>query len=281
VIRIVVDSTCDLPEDLYRQYDITVVPVNVLFGMESYRDGVDIDRATFLRKIEETGILPQTSQPSAGQFEECYRRLADAGATDIVSLHVTSKLSGTFQSADLAKELVADRVRVHPFDTASGSAGLGFMALEATRMAQAGKGVQPIMVRMEALRPQMNLLFTVKDLRYAQMSGRVSKLQSSLASLLSIKPIVLLENGLLDVAEQVRTRRRAITRMIEIMAERIGTSALVSLAAIHAEAPGEGRALLEQARAQFNCQETFLCNLTTSLVVHFGPGTLGLIAYPL
>jgi DegV family protein with EDD domain len=279
MIKIVVDSACDLPVDLYREHDITVVPINILFGTESYRDGVDIDRATFLRMIEETGTLPQTSQPSAGQFQEYYNRLADGGATDIVSLHVTAKLSGTLQSAELAKGMVADRVRVHPFDSACGSAGMGFMAIEASRMVSAGRSVAEILARMSILRDRMNIVLTLKDLRFAQMSGRVGKLQGSLASLLDIKPIVLLEDGLIDVSEKVRTRRKAVDRIIQIMSERVGTSAPLNLAAMHAEAPSEGHQLLQKAKAHFDCQETFMCNLTTTLVVHFGPGTLGLIAY--
>lgn len=281
MIKIATDSACDLPAELYKQHDITVVPINIQFGTETYEDGVTIDRPTFFRKIEELGVLPSTSQPSAGQFEVYYNRLADEGATDIISVCVTAKLSGTFQSAELAREMVADRVRVHPFDSACGSAGQGFMALEAARLAEAGKSVVEILERLQVLRPRINIALTLKDLRYAQMSGRVGRLQSSLASLLNIKPIVLLEDGIIDVTEKVRARRKALERIIEVVAERVGTSAPVNLAAIHAEAPEEGHALLERARAIFHCQESFLVNLTTTLVVHFGPGTLGLVAYRL
>jgi DegV family protein with EDD domain len=281
MIKIVTDSTCDLPAEWYHQYDITVVPINIQFGNDTYEDGITIDHPTFYRKIEELGVLPTTSQPSMGQFADYYTRLADAGTTDVISLHVTAKLSGTYQSAELAKGMVAGRVRVHNFDSACGSAGLGFMTLEAARMAEAGETVEKILTRMETVRSRMNILLSMKDLRFAQMSGRVGKLQSSLASLLNLKPIVRLEDGLLDVTEKVRTRHKAIDRMIEILVEQVGTSAPVNLAAIHAEALQEGHSLLERAKGLFNCQETFLANLTTSLVVHFGPGTLGLIAYRL
>lgn len=280
MIKIVIDSACDLPTELLHEHDITVVPINVMFGMESYLDGVTIDRATFYRKIDDSGILPKTSQPSAGQFEEYYGRLAQAGATDIISIHVTAKLSGTFQSAELAKEMVADRIRVYPFDSAGGSAGTGFMALEAARMAEAGKSVNEILARMETLRSRICIVLTLKDLRFAQMSGRVGTLQSSLASLLNIKPIVILEDGLLDVSEKVRTRNRAIDRMVEVAAERVGTLAPANLAVVHAEALDEGRALLEKAKSLFNCEESFLTDLALSLAVQFGPGTLGLVAYP-
>jgi DegV family protein with EDD domain len=279
MIRIATDSTCDLPPGYFQDYDIAVVPINIQFGTDTYVDGITIDRGTFYRKIDELGILPTTSQPSAGQFEQSYNELSEAGATDIISLHVTAKLSGTYQSSALAKEMVEGRVRVHPFDSASGSVALGFMCMEASRMARAGKSVAEIISRMETIRDQASLLLTLKDLRFAQMSGRTGRLQSSLASLLSIKPIVLLEDGLLDVIEQVRTQRKAIDRLIDLMTERVGRSEPVNLAVIHAMAPDQGQELLERAKTLFNCQETFVADLTPSLVVHFGPGTLGLFAY--
>jgi DegV family protein with EDD domain len=279
MIKIATDSTCDLPPEYFQEYDITTVPINIQFGTETYEDGVNIDRATFYRKIEELGMLPSTSQPSSGQFEGYYRRMRQVGATDILSLHVTAKLSGTLQSAELAKGMVDGHVRVYPFDSACGSAGLGFMALEASRMARAGKDVAEILTRLEVIRQRMNIILTLKDLRFAQMSGRVGRLQSSLASLLNIKPIVLLQDGLIDVSEKVRTRGKAIDRMLEIMAERLGSSAPVNLAVVHALEPKQGQELLDRAKSLFNCRETFLTDLTSSLVVHFGPGTLGLVAY--
>jgi len=279
MIRVVTDSTCDLPAEYLQEYGITIVPINIQFGTETYEDGITLDHAAFYRRIEELGILPSTSQPSAGQFREHYERLRKEGATDILSLHVTAKLSGTLQSAELAREMLQGQVAVYPFDSACGSAGLGFMALEASRMARAGKCVDEILTRLEILRERMSIILTLKDLRFAQMSGRVGKLQSSLASLLNLKPIVMLQEGLIDVTEKVRTRRKAIDRLLEIMVERVGTSAPVNLAVIHAQDPEPGEELLHRARARFNCQESFLADLTSSLVVHFGPGTLGLVAY--
>jgi DegV family protein with EDD domain len=222
MISIVTDSTCDLPQAYFEEYDITVVPINIQFGTDTYEDGVTIDRDTFYRKIDELGILPTTSQPSAGQFEEIYKRLCEEGATDIISLHVTAKLSGTYHSARLAQEMLEGVVRVHPFDSAGGSVSLGFMATEASRMAKAGRSVAEIMARMEIIRERTNLVLTLKDLRFAQMSGRVGRLQSSLASLLNIKPLVVLEDGLIDVTEKVRTHRKAIDRMIDIIAGKPG-----------------------------------------------------------
>jgi DegV family protein with EDD domain len=279
MIKIATDSTCDLPPGYSEEHGVITVPINIQFGTETYEEGITIDRDTFYDKIEELGILPTTSQPSVGQFARYFRGLKESGVTDVISLHVTSKLSGTYQSAQMAQEMMASELRVHPFDSASGSVALGFMVMEASRMAHAGNTVPEILARMETIRERINLVLSLKDLRFAQMSGRVGRLQSSLASLLNVKPIVRLEDGMLDVSEKVRSQSKAIERMLEIVVERVGTSAPANLAVVHARVPEQGRQLLERAKGIFNCKETFLADLTTSLVVHFGPGTLGLVAY--
>jgi DegV family protein with EDD domain len=279
VIKIVTDSTCDLPVDVLRRYDVHIVPINIQFGRENFKEGIDIDQATFYRKIDELGIIPTTSQPSAGEFVEAYRGLARQGATSIISLHVTGKLSGTVQSAELAKSMIADEVDVHVFDSLNGSAGLGFMIVEAARLAEARRSPQEIMHRLEEMRPHVHIFLALANLKFAQMSGRVGKLQGALASMLDVKPIIGLDDGLLDVVERVRTRKAALSRMLAKMAERVGTDAPVNLAVIHAEAPDEARETLDQAKRIFQCNETFVDDLAISLAVHFGPGTVGVVAY--
>jgi fatty acid kinase fatty acid binding subunit len=157
--------------------------------------------------------------------------------------------------------------------------GLGYMCLEAARMAGVGKSAMEILKRLEAKRPHVNLLLTLADLKFAQMSGRVGKLQGALASLLNVKPIIRLEDGLLEMVERIRTRSAAIERMIEMTRERVG-DAKVNLAVIHAQAPEEAAALLEQAKRVFHCHEMFIHDLALSLAVQFGPGTLALATYP-
>jgi DegV family protein with EDD domain len=279
MIRIVTDSTCDLPAEHYREHDVTVVPINIQFGTQGFLDGVTIDGPTFYQTIRHLGFLPKTSQPSVGQFTDAYLRLLDKGADEILSIHCTARLSGTYQSAALTAELLSGRVRVHVFDSGCGSAGLGFMVLEAARMASAGAAVTEILTRLEAIRSAIFLGFTVRDLRFAQMSGRVGKLQGSLASLLNIKPVILLDQGVIDVSEKVRTRAKSLDRVLQLAVEAVGTVQRVDLAVVHALAHEEAAALLERARALCNCRETFLSELALSLAVHFGPGTVGLIAY--
>ncbi len=278
MIKIVTDSTCDLPAELYTRHDLTVVPINIQFGVETFQEGVNIDRATFYRRIDETGQIPTTSQPSVGQFKEAYQALIDRGATEIISMHVTAKLSGTCRSAEMAAREVSD-AKIHVFDSACGSAGLGFMALEAARMAEAGETASAILRRLEKIRSRMNIFLTLQDLRYARMSGRVGRLQSALASVLNVKPVIALQEGIIDVTERTRSRRKALDRLLELTQEAVGTQDPVNVAVVHAEVKEEGRGLFERAKERFNCQETFIEDLAISLAVHFGPGTIGLVSY--
>lgn len=280
MIKIVTDTTCDLPSAMVEEYDITMVPINIQFGTENYHEGVDIDRELFYRKIEEMGIIPTTSQPSVGEFAEVYRRLArEEGADIIISPHVTGKLSGTYQSACMATEEVADEVKVYPYDSLAGSAALGFMCVEASRMGRAGKSAEEIISRLEEIRSRVNVILVLETLEYSRKSGRVGGLRAALASLLNVKPIVYLEDGLLAVLENVRTRKKSLDRLLEIVEEKVGTEDPVNLGVIHARAPDVGQEMLSRAERRLNCQEAFVVDLCASLTVHFGPGTIGACFY--
>ena len=279
MIRIATDSTCDLPQDYIDRYNIKVVPIVIHFGDEMYLDGVTIDGPTFYGMIEERQELPKTSQPSPGDFATTYREVAATGESDqIISIHVTGKLSGTCHSAQMAADMVKDEIAVEVFDSLGGSAGLGYMCIEAARLAEAGTPLPDIVARLEYIRGAVNIFLTLAELRFAQMSGRVGRLQGTLASLLNVKPIIYLEDGIIDARERVRTRRRAVERMLELTAERVGDSP-VNLGVVHAEALEEAQALLSQAQAMFNCQESYTNDLALGLAVQFGPGTLGIVTY--
>jgi DegV family protein with EDD domain len=279
MISIVTDSTCDLPQRYTDQYNITVVPIVIHFGEKVYLDGVTIDKSTFYRLIEERKALPKTSQPSPGDFATAYREIAATRESDqILSIHVTGKLSGTCRSAQMAAEMVKDEIAVEVLDSEGGSAGMGYMCIEAARLAESGAALPEIVSRVKYIRSAINLYLTLADLHFAQMSGRVGKLQGALVSLLNVKPIILLEEGLIDVVERVRTRRRAVDRMLELTAERVG-DAPINLGVIHAEALQEAEALHARAERSFNCQESYIVDLALGLAVQFGPGTLGIVTY--
>jgi DegV family protein with EDD domain len=280
VIKIVTDTTCDLLPEMVKEHDITIVPINIQFGSDSYQEGVNMDWDLFYRKIEETGVLPTSSQPSAGLFAEVYRRLArEEGADAIISTHVTAKLSGTYQSACLAAEEVKDEVKVYPHDSAAGAAALGLACVEASRMARAGKTPEEIVARLDEIRSRVNVLFVMENLEYPRKSGRVGGLAATLGSILNMKPIVSLEDGLLDTVEKVRTRKKSLDRLLDMMEERVGTTDPVNLGVVHARAPEVGQEMLSRAQERFNCSESYLVELCASLTVHFGPGMIGLCFY--
>lgn len=278
MIKIVTDSTCDLPPGWISRYGLTVVPINIQFGLETFYEGQTIDPAAFYQRIKTEGALPTTSQPAVGEFSQVYQRLADNGS-EILSIHLTSKLSGTWQSATLAARQVQGQVKVYVVDSLTSSVGLGLMVREAALLAEAGLDAAEIVARLEARRPQIHVFIMLKDLRYARMSGRVGRLRELLASLLHVKPIITVNEGALIPAERARSQQKGFERMVELAAERVGQSP-VHLGATHAQAPREAATLLALARSQLNCQETFMADLALSLAVHFGPGTVGFATYP-
>jgi DegV family protein with EDD domain len=277
VIKIVTDSTCNLsPEQLHR-YDIRVAPLSIQFRTETYEEDVDIDRDLFYKKIDELGIIPTTSQPPPARFADYYRELTDQGHS-ILTITLTSKHSGTYQSALLAKDMVP-KADVEVLDSTTASFGTGYMVLEAARAAEAGQSRESILKRLEQIKDNMCLFLTPATLKYVQVSGRVGKLAIAFASLLDIKPIIKLEDGLLEACTNVRTRSKAINRMLELTEEKVGTTDPISIGVIHARSPEEGQFLFEEAKNRFNCHEAMIAEFVASLTVHGGPGTLGIFAY--
>ncbi len=277
MIKIVIDSTVNLSDDILARYDIRKVPIAIQFGHETYEEDIDIDRDLFYRKIEQMGIVPTTSQPATGRFTEAYRELAAAGH-EILSIHVTSKHSGTYQSAMLARSMVP-HAQVEVFDSASISLGSGYMALEAAKAAEKGWTLGQILARLHQVRERMHLFLTPSTLKYLQMSGRVGKLQSALASLIQLKPIIKLQDGALEAFENVRTRSRSLERLFDLLVEAVGKRDPVNVAVVHARALEEGRRLLERLKAALNCREALFDDLVASLAVHGGPGIVGAFAY--
>ncbi|MEM7033221.1 MAG: DegV family protein [Chloroflexota bacterium] len=277
-IKLVTDSTCDLPTTMLQDLQVTVVPINIQFGTATYKENLTITSVDFYAKINEEGQLPKTSQPSVGDFVEVYQQLS-LETDHIVSIHLTSKLSGTFQSAKLAASMVADIVKVTVIDSLAGSAGLGWMVHEAVMLIKKGYMPQEIEAILASKRSQISIYFAVDTLEYAQLSGRVGKLSSVLGTLLNIKPIIGLDNGLIDVRDKVRSKRAATDRIVELTQEKVGQQP-IHLAVVHAQAVARAEQLMTMATEQFNCKASYLKDVALSLAVHFGPGTVGLVAYP-
>jgi DegV family protein with EDD domain len=278
MLRIVTDGAADILPEWQKEYGIDMIPVNILFGEKSYLQGVELDNEGFYKLVDESKRVPKTSQPSPHQFVEFYRKVAQKGDT-ILSIHITARLSGTYASAVAAAEELKGEFNVIPVDSACGSLGIGLMCREARKMERAGRSVDEIVRYWEKIKNDIQIILTLDTLEYAKMSGRVKTLQAALASLLNVKPIAILQSGDLNMAERVRTRKAALDRVIEIAKEKYGDKP-VYLAVVHARDPKSGQLLLDEARKHFNHKETMLGELSISIAANLGPGTVGLILYP-
>ncbi len=279
MLRIVTDGAADMPAEWEKEYDIQVVPINIRFGEKTYLQYVDLDNAGFYKMVDETRTIPKTAQPSPHQFAEFYRKIAQKGDT-ILSIHVTSKLSGTYASAVQAAEEVKDMFRVLPVDSMVGSVAIGFMCREARKMDQAGKSPDEIVSTLEGVRERIRAIFTLDTLEYAKMSGRVGAMQAALASLMNVKPIAILKDGVLNMAERVRTRKASTARIIELAEQEFGKTP-VYLGVLQANDMPSGEALKAEACRHFNVVgEPVLTDLSISVAANLGPGTVGLVLYP-
>lgn len=280
MLRIVTDGAVDLPADWYGQYDIQRIPINIHFGEEkTFIQDEELSMDEFYNLVNGKSLPhPKTSQPSPHQFVEFYKKIAQPGDT-ILSIHITSKLSGTYASAVAAAEELKGTYNVIPVDTLGGSMGTAFMCRSARQMERAGKSVNEIVKFIESMRSKTLIILTLDTLEYARRSGRVGALRSALASALNLKPIAMLKDGLVDMVDRVRTRKSAFDRVLEIAKENVGNNP-VSVGVVHARDLASGQVLLEEAKKVLNVKESFLTDLSISLAINFGPGTVGIVLYP-
>ncbi len=277
-IKIVTDTTCDLPNDWLKRYNITRIPVNIQFGLETFQEGFTIDPGTFYKRINSEGLLPTTSQPALGEFSAVYNDLA-ANNSQILSIHITSKLSGTWQAATLVAKQLQNKVDITVLDSWTGSVGLGLMVREAAQLVETGLSTVEIITRLKNRRSQINIFILLKDLRYARMSGRVGRLSETMASLLNVKPIVGVEKGALIPVDRIRGQKKGVERMLSLAAQKVGDSP-IHIGVAHAIDQPQAEHLLAQIKERFNCRDTFISDLALSIAVHFGPGTIGFATYP-
>ncbi|GAB4398041.1 MAG: DegV family protein [Anaerolineales bacterium] len=278
MFKIVMDGAGDMPPEWQTEYGIDVIPINIHFGEQTYLQNVDLSSEAFYRLADQGREHPKTSQPSPHQFVTFYRSIAQRGE-QILSIHVTRKLSGTLASAQLAAQELAGEIEIIPFDSGVGSAGIGFLCREARLLERSGATIEQILQRLNELRSQIQITLTLDTLEYARRSGRVKTLQAALASLLNVKPVVVLREGALEMAGRVRTRKRALEHIVEMMRERM-QARLVNVAIVHARDQSTAQDLLAQVKQALNCHETFIAELSISVAANLGPGTVGIVAYP-
>ncbi len=280
MIRIVTDSTCDLPASLLAQHRITVVPINIQFGYDTYQERVNLDEATFYRIVDAHNKLPTTSQPSLGQYQMTYAALAAESDTEaILSIHITSHLSGTCDGALTASRQMPAQPPIVVFDSLSGSMGLGFMVLEAAEMAERGAPLPEIVTRLETVRRQMHIFFSVEDLRFARMSGRVGLTRALLVSALNIKLMLTVQEGKLALFKRLRGRPKALQALVDSLAETLAEHGPAKIAVIHAQAPEAAELVRQAVIARLEDAQVTVRELSLGIAVHFGPGTVGIVGY--
>ena len=277
MLKIVMDSAGDIPQEWRSEYDIEVIPINIQFENKTYQQGIDLSNDDFYHLADSSGVIPKTSQPTPQQFVDFYNRIAQASDT-ILSLHVTSKLSGTFNSAVLAARQLKNKLNVIPYDTGSGSAAVGFMCKEIRQLDRAGATLQALLARLDVIRQNVNIVLTLDTLEYARRSGRVKALQAALAAIVNIKPVIILKDGALDMREKVRTRQRAINRVLEIIHQRVDDR-LVNIAVVHSQSLEAAKELMKKVHETFHVNEAILSDLSIGVAANLGPGTIGIVAY--
>ncbi len=277
MLRIVTDGGADYPEGWEEEYEISLLPLRVRFGEEEYTQGMNLDTNSFYRLVKEKHMIPNSSLPSPLQVVEFYRRIANRG-DEILSIHITSKLSGTFSIIQLAAKEVMDEFKVLPFDTGAGSIIQGFMCREARVMQRQGASLQDILKRLEEIRKRVVIIFTLDTLEYARMNGRINGLVSAISSMLKVKPIIVLGDGVLHMGEKVRTRSRSIERVIELVKQRVGEQDVV-MGIVHANDPDTATQMIERVRSVFCINDLVTTDLSIPVAANLGPGTIGIAAY--
>jgi DegV family protein with EDD domain len=278
MLRIVTDGAADMPETWANTYEIHMLPLNVQFGGETYTQGPGFTNSDFYRMVREKKIIPKTSLPSIGQVKAFYRSIAQHGDT-ILSIHISSKLSGTVATVEAAAGELSEEFKIIVFDSLAGSMAQAFMAREARLMERAGAALPEILHRLEVVRQQIVVFFTLDTLEYAYLSGRISALQNLVVAALKVKPIITLRDGLLEMSEKVRTRHRSLQQVAEKLFARM-EGCRINLAVVHAADPQTASALYAKIGERMEIGEGVITELAIPVAANLGPGAIGIVAYP-
>ncbi|GBF71931.1 hypothetical protein PA598K_00157 [Paenibacillus sp. 598K] len=279
-IRIVADSTADIPQELREELGIVMVPLKVHFGQDVYLDAVTITTDEFYAKLEASSQLPTTSQPSPNDFIEVYNGiLEETPDAQILSFHLSSEMSGTYQSAVLAESLIEREADITVIDSKSASFGFGIRVVEAARMARAGKSKEEILERVAWLRDNMRLYFLVDTLEYLQKGGRIGKASALIGSILNIKPILTVDKeGFVASVDKVRGQRKAMQRIVDLLREDFKDEP-VGVMMAYSKHQGAATELYELARSHFNVQQVDYTTIGSVIGTHVGPGTAAIFMF--
>jgi DegV family protein with EDD domain len=270
-VRIVTDSACDLPEPICEELGIEVVPLTIRFGDREYVDRKELSVDAFWRELGASSVLPETSAPSVGAFEETFRRLSDSGANAIVCINLSARLSATMQSAQVAAKALDGETPIEIIDSLSASMGIGNLVLHAARRARDGATIEEIVREVEARKARSHVFAALDTLEYLRKGGRIGGAQAMLGSMLSIKPIISVIDGAVEPGGRVRTRSKALRFLVD----QVPAGKVETISVLHANAPDldEFLALLEPTVPD---AEVTVGSIGPVIGVHTGPRVMGI-----
>ena len=275
-VAVVTDSTAYLPQECLKQYNISVTPLSVIWGEQVSLDGVDIQPGEFYNRLADSKVMPTTSQATPAAMLSTFQSLLEQGY-EVLGVFVSSKISGTFQSALQARDMIAGAAqKISVVDSLATTMALGWPVLTAARAAQAGESLAECQKIAEHACKNSGVLFVVETLEFLRRGGRVSGTQAMTGTILNIKPILELRDGKIESVEKIRTRQKAIQHMIDLAGERINGRTPVRIAVTHANSEADAASLLALAQKQFDPIETVISPLSPVIGTHAGPGTLAL-----
>jgi DegV family protein with EDD domain len=275
-IAIVTDSTSFIPTEFVKKYNITIAPQVLLWDGETFHDGVDIQPVEFYKRLQGAKTMATTSQVPIVTMQTAFQRLIEQGY-DVLGIFISSKLSGTIQSAIQAKELLgASDQKITIVDSLATSMSLGFIVLAAARAAQDGASLNDCLAIVEKAKNNSGLFFAVDTLEFLHRGGRIGGAQRFIGSMLNLKPILALENGKVEGIDRIRTKPKAHDRILELVAEKVQGKSNIRIATLHANAADDAKKLLDRATKQLNPAESIFAELSPVVGSHAGPGTIGL-----
>ena len=275
-IAIVTDSTSYIPQELIAKHNITVAPQVLIWGNETLRDGIDITPQEFYTRIKTAKVLPTTSQVSPSTMQSIFTELVDKGY-DVLGIFISSKLSGTMQSAVQAKEMMGNAgEKVTVIDSGSTAMALGFQVLAIARASEAGASLKDCVALALRAHEHTGIFFAVDTLEFLHRGGRIGGAQRFIGSALGLKPILALKEGRVEGIERIRTKSKAHDRVLELVIEQVKGKPNIRIASLHANAPDDAKALLAKAQEQTNAIESVLTEVSPVVGNHAGPGTVGI-----
>jgi len=277
-VAVVTDSTAYLPAELAKEYEIRIVPLYLIMGDQSWLDGVDIEPPAFYELLKTSPDFPTTSQPNAAAFQELFVSLFQEGVEGIVCVLISSDISGTVASAQAAAANLPD-LPVEIIDTRLTAMAQGFVALAAARAAAAGGGMQAVSYAARQVLKTAHVYFIVDTLEYLHRGGRIGAAAKFLGSVLNLKPILELRDGIVQPVTKVRTRRKALEKVYELLAARFPGGDQIHMAVFHVAAREEAARVARQLETRFHPVELMIAECSPVIGAHAGPGTVGVAFY--